>query len=140
MYEAEALTPGGASFTESTPAPPAAAAALALSPFVWGLNRPDLFDTYSVGIILMQLSVPNLRPKSSMAITGIFQRNLLNADYSLQRWRDKFAGGNWDFSMLDADGGKGWDLACKLVCKRNSLQRGRLSAAAATRHPYVLFG
>jgi hypothetical protein len=77
---------------ESTPRPPVAAAALALSPFLWGLNRPDLFDTYSVGIILLQLSVPNLRQKSGMAATGLFQRNLLNADYDLQVTRRELAG------------------------------------------------
>lgn len=30
----------------------------------------------------------------------------------------------------------GWDLACKLVCERNSLNRGRLSAVEALRHRY----
>lgn len=33
----------------------------------------------------------------------------------------------------------GWDLACKLLCKRNALNRGRLSAVEALRHPFLLF-
>jgi hypothetical protein len=42
----------------------------------------------------------------------------------------------WDFSALDAGAGLGWDLACRLVCKRNFLQRGRLGCNTALLHPF----
>jgi hypothetical protein len=32
----------------------------------------------------------------------------------------------------------GWDLACKLLCQKNELNRGRLSASQALRHPFLL--
>jgi hypothetical protein len=32
----------------------------------------------------------------------------------------------------------GWDLAVKLLCQKNRLNRGRLSAGAALRHPFLL--
>ena len=41
------------------------------------------------------------------------------------------------FDALDADLGAGWDLAKRLVCKRDALLRGRLSASGALLHPYL---
>lgn len=70
---------------------------------------------------------------------GKFQRDLLNAEYDLDLWREKFAGPQWDFSLLDMNGGAGWDLASKLVCKRNARRRGRLSAQEILLHPFMLF-
>ena len=32
----------------------------------------------------------------------------------------------------------GWDLAVKLLCLKNELNRGRLSASQALRHPFLL--
>jgi len=124
---------------ESTPIPPVEPVAAALSPFIWTLNRPDLFDSYSVGIILLRLACPTLRPTNAVAPTGKFQRDLLNAEYDLDLWREKFAGPQWDFSLLDMNGGAGWDLASKLVCKRNARRRGRLSAQEILLHPFMLF-
>lgn len=45
---------------------------------------------------------------------------------------------NTDFEILDVDGGRGFDLACKLIAKRGTVFKGRLSAAEALRHPYFL--
>lgn len=42
----------------------------------------------------------------------------------------------YDFSILDRSGGAGWDLACKLMRRRNALNRGRLSAGQALRHRF----
>lgn len=41
-----------------------------------------------------------------------------------------------DFSLLDRNNGAGWDLVKRLVCERNSINRGRLSAKQALRHRY----
>jgi hypothetical protein len=37
-----------------------------LSPFAWFYGRPDLFDSYSAGILLMQMSVPQLRSPANI--------------------------------------------------------------------------
>ena len=39
----------------SFPRAPVAFLSAMLSPLAWQYGRPDLFDTYSVGILLMQL-------------------------------------------------------------------------------------
>lgn len=39
----------------SFPRAPVAVLSAVLSPLAWQFGRPDLFDTYSVGILLMQL-------------------------------------------------------------------------------------
>jgi len=123
---------------ENTPAPPVAPVAAALSPFLWALNRPDLFDTYSAGIVLLQMGLTPLRAKNTVLPTGAFYRNLQRCDWDLRKWREEYAGNMWDFSILDSYGGAGWDLACKLVCKRNAIRRGRMSASQAMLHPFLL--
>ncbi len=78
------------------------------------------------------MSVPGLR--SSNGIKN-FNTELKQVDYDLQRWRD-MRGSRYDFTLLDRNGGAGWDLAKKLVCKRDDLNRGRLSVGGALRHRY----
>ena len=53
-----------------------------LSPLAWAYGRPDLFDSYSVGVLLMQMSVPQLR---STANIRLFNAELKQVDYNLQR-------------------------------------------------------
>lgn len=96
------------------------------------LNSPDLFDTYSAGIVLMQMAVPSLR---STAGLKNFNMELNAVGYDLNKWREKTRM-RPDLSILDLDSGRGWDLATKLISERG----GRLSAAAALRHPYFLLG
>lgn len=48
-------------FLAAFPRAPFPLAAAALSPFAWFYGRPDLFDSYSVGVLLMQMAVPQLR-------------------------------------------------------------------------------
>ena len=45
---------------------------------------------------------------------------------------------NYDFTLLDRRRRAGWDLACKLVRKRNGLMHGRLSVSQALRHRYFI--
>lgn len=96
------------------------------------LNSPDLFDMYSAGIILLQMAVPSLR--SSAGLKN-FNGEIKRFGYDLNNWRESTRL-RPDLSLLDLDSGRGWDLATKLVSERGSLRRGRLSAAAALRHPY----
>lgn len=48
------------------PRAPAPIIAALLSPFAWFYGRPDLFDSYSAGILLMQMSVPQLRSPANI--------------------------------------------------------------------------
>ncbi|PKU70285.1 serine/threonine-protein kinase STN8, chloroplastic [Dendrobium catenatum] len=121
---------------EETPTPPPEPIAAIFSPVLWQLNSPDLFDMYSAGIILMQMAVPGLR---STAALKNFNSELKGVDYDLNSWRE-VTRSRPDLRILDLDSGRGWDLATKLVSERGFLRRGRLSAAAALRHPYFLLG
>ncbi|XP_047322008.1 serine/threonine-protein kinase STN8, chloroplastic [Impatiens glandulifera] len=122
---------------EETPIPPPEPIAALLSPVLWQLNSPDLFDMYSAGIVLLQMAVPSLR---STAGLKNFNTELKSAGYNLNQWRERTRS-RPDLSILDLDSGRGWDLATKLVSERGSfLQKGRLSAAATLRHPYFLLG
>ncbi|KAG0475393.1 hypothetical protein HPP92_015079 [Vanilla planifolia] len=121
---------------QETPNPPAEPIAATLSPVLWLLNCPDLFDMYSAGIILMQMAVPSLR---STAALKNFNSELKAVGYNLSTWRE-VTRLQPDLRILDLDSGRGWDLATKLISERGFLRRGRLSAAAALRHPYFLLG
>eukprot|EP00252_Welwitschia_mirabilis_P019319 TRINITY_DN4435_c0_g1_i1.p1 TRINITY_DN4435_c0_g1~~TRINITY_DN4435_c0_g1_i1.p1 ORF type:complete len:490 (-),score=79.80 TRINITY_DN4435_c0_g1_i1:30-1439(-) len=119
---------------EETPKPPPEPIAAVLSPILWQLNSPDLFDMYSVGVIFLQMACPSLRTPSGMRT---FKSEIKESQYDLRKWR-KTTRLKFDFSILDYGGGRGWDLATKLISQRGFLRRGRLSAAAALRHPYFL--
>ncbi|CAN4092600.1 unnamed protein product [Withania somnifera] len=105
---------------EETPKPPPEPVAALLSPVLWKLNSPDLFDTYSAGVVLMQMAVPSLRSTAGL-------KNFNTEEKTRTRP---------DLSILDLDSSRGWDLATKLISERG----GRFSAAAALRHPYFLLG
>ncbi|CAI5471391.1 unnamed protein product [Closterium sp. Yama58-4] len=121
---------------EETPSPPPAPIAAMLSPALWQLNHPDLFDTYSVGIIFLQMASPTLRSPAGLQT---FKKELRAARYDLKRWRRETRM-RPDLRVLDLEGGAGWDLATRLVCERGTWRKGRLSAAEALRHPYLLLG
>uniref|UniRef100_A0A0C9S7J7 TSA: Wollemia nobilis Ref_Wollemi_Transcript_8305_1759 transcribed RNA sequence n=1 Tax=Wollemia nobilis TaxID=56998 RepID=A0A0C9S7J7_9CONI len=119
---------------EETPKPPPEPIAAILSPILWQLNSPDLFDMYSAGVIFLQMACSNLRTTSGLRM---FKSEIKQAQYDLRKWRQTTRL-RPDLSILDSDGGKGWDLATKLISERGFLRRGRLSAAAALSHPYFL--
>jgi serine/threonine protein kinase len=122
---------------ERIPAPPPLRPLTAsLSPLVWGAFLPDLFDSFSAGLVFLQMCVPQLRGRKVMDPNGSFRRLLDENNYDLRKWRKVVEPQGWDFSALDANLGLGWDLACRLVCKRNFLQRGRLGCNTALLHPF----
>ncbi|CAH9069181.1 unnamed protein product [Cuscuta epithymum] len=121
---------------EETPKPPPEPIAALLSPFLWQLNSPDLFDMYSAGIVLLQMAIPSFRSPTGLKR---FNMELRQAGYELNTWRER-SRSRHDLSILDLDSGRGWDLATKLISERGPLRRGRLSASAALRHPYFLLG
>ena len=115
----------------SAPVPLLAALA---APIAWQYGRPDLFDTYSAGIVMLQMAVPQLR--SQQGQRG-FNQALAQCDYDLARWRNaSVMAQRCDFELLDRQGGAGWDLVCRLVREKNQYNRGRLSASGALRHRY----
>ena len=91
---------------------------------------------YSAGIVLLQMSIPALRSTSGLKN---FNLEIKTNGYDLNKWRD-YTRLRADFTILDLDSGRGWDLATKLISERGFLRRGRMSAAAALRHPYFLLG
>ena len=116
-------------------APPPAAAALA-APFIWAAGAPHLFDAYSVGIVLLQAAVPQLRPdRVARSITAD-----VAACGGLTAWRAA-RGARYDFSALDARSGAGWDLASLLLAPRSGpFNGGRMSAEAALGHRFLTGG
>ncbi|XP_068668537.1 serine/threonine-protein kinase STN8, chloroplastic isoform X2 [Aristolochia californica] len=108
---------------EETPSPPPAPIAALLSPILWQLNCPDLFDMYSVGITFLQMAVPRLR---SMAGLKNFNSELKAVGYDLNKWRENTRA-RPDLRLLDLDSGRGWDLATKLISERQYRRRGRWS-------------
>ena len=119
-----------------TPQAPPVPLALLLSPTLWQLNAPDRFDTYAVGLVLLQMALPPLRADGALVA---LRRQLERPGGSLEAWRataERRGGAavTEGFALLDADGGAGWELVRRLV--RMPPAR-RLSAAAALRHRFV---
>jgi len=79
------------------PRAPAPIVAALLAPFTWTYGRPDLVDSYSAGVLLMQLSVPQLRSSNNIRA---FNAQLNSFECDLEAWRD-YQGGNYDFAVLD---------------------------------------
>jgi len=117
---------------QEVPRAPPRFVALLGSPALWQLTSPDRFDTYSVGVLLLQLSVPEMRSGRQL---DNFKSQLRSCGESLSRWREEY-GDQYDLELLDRKGGLAWDLAQQLVRPRNLLQRGRFSARQAMGHRY----
>ena len=58
--------------------------AFAAGSAAWVQHKPDRFDLYSAGIVLMQLALPSLRTNSGLMS---FNRGLKKYDYDLEDWR-----------------------------------------------------
>lgn len=116
------------------PRAPVPALAALLAPFAWLYGRPDLFDSYSAGVVFLQMTVPQLRTNTGQR--GL-NSDLAACEYDLALWRTKSGKARQcDFTLLDRDDGAGWDLACRLLRERGDWNRGRLSAKEAMRHRY----
>nr|AZQ19332.1 protein phosphorylation [Populus tomentosa] len=88
---------------EETPSPPPEPVAALLSPVIWQLNSPDLFDTYSAGIVLLQMAIPSLRPVSGLKN---FNTEIKKAGYDLNKWRESTRL-RPDLTILELDSGRG---------------------------------
>ena len=80
-------------------------------------HKPDRFDMYSAGIVLMQLALPSLRTNSGLQ--G-FNRGLKKHKYDLRKWREANKGqlSRSKTAVLDAGDEAGWELATELLQKR----------------------
>ena len=91
----------------------------------WAKDKPDLFDAFSCGMVILQVACPSLRKKGSM---GGVKRDLNIYGYDAERWRSSLPERRQaDFEILDANGGKGWKTVCGLL----SQKKGRTSVKAA---------
>lgn len=92
--------------------------ALAAGSAAWVQHKPDRFDMYSAGVVMMQLALPSLRTNSGL-IT--FNRSLKRCGYDLFLWRDLNRGqlSRSKTAVLDAGDGAGWDLARALLRPRS---------------------
>ncbi|CAG9460271.1 unnamed protein product [Pedinophyceae sp. YPF-701] len=89
-----------------------------MGPLLWAQYKPDKFDSYSVGLILMQLAVPALRtPKGIKA----FGEGMRQCSFDLARWRrrNRHVLPASQTQILDRDGGAGWELAEMLLRSRS---------------------
>jgi serine/threonine protein kinase len=119
---------------------------VAMSPLLWKQHRPDCFDTWSAGIVLMQLGLPFLR-----STTGLrnWRNTFARCDYDIEEWRMRAALSAKQTALLDANEGLGWDLVTNLLRPRevesdgkrgvrfiNTGSAPRLTPAAALKHPF----
>ena len=51
--------------------PPLRPLAASLSPVVWAAFLPDLFDSFSAGLVFLQMCVPQLRGRKVMDPNGV---------------------------------------------------------------------
>jgi len=113
---------------QTTPRPPRGLLALLAAPFLWTTQNPDLFDSYTAGMLLFQMSLPQIR---GIGGTKIVNSQLKSVSNDVEAWREQY-GRNYDFSLLDRQNGAGWDLVCKLLAPKKS----RISIAAAQGHRF----
>ena len=113
---------------QTTPRPPPGILALLAAPFLWQTQSPDLFDSYTVGMTLLQMAVPELR---SIGGTKNANQQLRSCDNDAQVWRERY-GQRLTFDLLDRQNGAGWDLVCKLLTSK----RRRLSVSGALSHRF----
>ena len=115
--------------------------ALAAGTTAWMTHKPDRFDMYSTGIVLMQLAMPSLRTNSGLQ--G-FNKSLKKYKYDLKKWREANQGqfSRSKTAVLDAGNGAGWELASDLLRLRpyeaegDEDARERPSAEEALKHRF----
>jgi hypothetical protein len=104
--------------------------ALAAGSAAWLKHKPDRFDMYSAGIVMMQLALPSLRTNSGLVT---FNKSLKRFGYDLFLWRDANKGqlSRSKTAVLDAGDGAGWDLARQLLRPRAYDEDAEVAAAVA---------
>jgi len=115
--------------------------ALATSSMLWRRHAPQLFDMYSLGIILLQISVPTFRADAGLRR---FAQGFERCEYDLAKWREQYGRKlrASDTAVLDAEDGAGWELMGDLLRPRDLDSPGagaqRPEAANALKHRFFL--
>ena len=93
-----------------------AAQLLPLFKLAWAKHKPDLFDSFSAGLVLLQMAVPYCRPLDRLRkLRSALDKN----GGDLQAWRDDLPGvAQADFELADAEGGRLWALLKRLLAPR----------------------
>ncbi|KAG2447430.1 hypothetical protein HYH02_007756 [Chlamydomonas schloesseri] len=121
---------------------------LAISPMLWAKHKPDRFDTWSAGIVMLQLAVPSMR--TDRALRAFNANYGPKYKYDLAAWRKGVNLYPRDCALLDANDGLGWDLLQSLLAPRhiqvddnggvsfvNDTPFPRISAYEALKHKYI---
>jgi len=119
---------------------------LAMSPLLWQQHRPDCFDTWSAGIILLQLGLPFLRTTSALRN---WKNTFARCNYDIEEWRMRASLSAKQTALLDANDSLGWDLVAGLLRPRevesddnrgvrfiNTGAAPRLTPSAALKYPF----
>jgi len=90
---------------QNTPRPPKGVLALLAAPFLWQTQCPDLFDSFTAGMVLLQMSVPQLRKPGSMKVVNSQLKRLGN---DAEAWREMYVqlSLNGPFSFIVRDLGQ----------------------------------
>eukprot|EP00193_Tetraselmis_chui_P004640 CAMPEP_0177767836 /NCGR_PEP_ID=MMETSP0491_2-20121128/9362_1 /TAXON_ID=63592 /ORGANISM="Tetraselmis chuii, Strain PLY429" /LENGTH=480 /DNA_ID=CAMNT_0019284527 /DNA_START=570 /DNA_END=2012 /DNA_ORIENTATION=+ len=81
----------------------------------WNQHRPDRFDMYSAGMVLMQLSLPKLRMQSTLKA---FASAVQNYKHDPQLWALRQGLTTRETGLLDSGSHAGWELAKALLRER----------------------
>lgn len=104
--------------------------------YLWDSYEPEKFDLFSVGIIMLQLTITELRRPDALLQ---FRTELDRFGGDLQKWRESNTA-DWmrdgSCSILDSDNGAGWNLASKLL---HPSRKHRVSASDAAQHHFFNF-
>ncbi|KAK9901304.1 hypothetical protein WJX75_005502 [Coccomyxa subellipsoidea] len=120
---------------------------LAISPLLWSRHKPDCFDSFSTGLVLMQLALPKLRSAGALRA---FNKQFQAMRCDLNEWRARERLPASQSAALDIDDGAGWDLAQALLRPRklevrddggvefiNEGRGARLRIFAALKHRFL---
>lgn len=90
-----------------------------LVPMLWMRHKPDRFDVYGAGLILMQLCCPWMRSDRGLKEFG---EDLQKCKYNLIKWRKVHPQVAAQAVFLGGNGG--WDLAATMLMPREGAMKG----------------
>jgi len=99
-------------------------------PLLWEQYKPDRFDAFSVGIILLQLFSKALRDKENLK-AFVLELERCKLDFSACRGACQCTSD--ELALLSADRNAGWELVDSLVCPRET----RMSVADILAHRFL---
>ena len=118
-----------------------------MSPILWSRHRPECFDTYSAGVVLLQLGLPFLRSQNSLKN---WKGTMIRLNHNVGEWRERARLSARQTAVLDDDDGLGWSLVEGLLRPREIQSDGaggvsfvtsgtapRLTASEALKHPFL---